>query len=51
MWVGTHISMTQTDWHWLLETILCIGLDMILVVGLYLEWVEYKKNINNEKTN
>jgi hypothetical protein len=49
MWVGTHVSMTQTDWHWMLETILCVGLDIILVMGLYLEWVEYKKNINNEK--
>ena len=51
MWFGTHVSMTQTDWHWLLETILCIGLDIILVTGLYLEWVEYKKNNNNEKAN
>jgi len=51
MWVGTHVSMTQTDWHWVLETILCVGLDIILVMGLYLEWIEHKKNNNNEKAN
>jgi hypothetical protein len=38
MAIGGHISVTQTDWHWILETLFIIGLDFSLVIGLYLEW-------------
>jgi len=38
MAISGHISMTQTEWHWLLETLLIVGLDSLLVIGLYLEW-------------
>jgi hypothetical protein len=44
MWLGTHVSMTQTDWHWMLESGLCIGLDLIMIIAVYLEWHdEHKK--------
>ena len=44
MWLGTHVSMTQTDWHWMLETTMCLGLDLIMIIAVYLEWHdEHKK--------
>lgn len=43
MWLGTHVSMTQTDWHWILETSMCIGLDIIMIIAVYLEWHEEHK--------
>ena len=42
MAIGGHISMTQTDWHWIAETFIVLGLDLLLVVGLYLEWKKTK---------
>ena len=50
MWVGTHVSMTQTDWHWILESGLCIGLDLIMIISVYLEWKDEhkKKTIQNK---
>ena len=36
--VGGHVSMTQTNWHWILETMIVAGLDSLLIIGLYLEW-------------
>jgi hypothetical protein len=44
MVIGGHVSMTQTDWHWIFETSLCVSLDALLVLGLYLEWKESKIN-------
>jgi len=43
MAVGGHIGMTQTDWHWIFETSLMVGLDLLLVFGLYLEWNEHRR--------
>jgi hypothetical protein len=48
MWLGTHYSMTQTDWHWVLETSLCIGLDLLLIIGVFLEWKEIHKHKDSE---
>jgi hypothetical protein len=45
MWFGTHISMTQTDWHWILETFLCVLVNFLVVFSLYLQY----KEIENEK--
>jgi hypothetical protein len=45
MWFGTHISMTQTDWHWLLETFLCVFVNFLVIFSLYLQY----KEIENEK--
>ena len=38
MAIGGHISMTQTNWHWLIETLMVLTIDSLLVLGLYLEW-------------
>jgi uncharacterized membrane protein SirB2 len=45
MWIGTHISMTQTDWHWLLETFFCVLVNFLVIFSLYLQY----KEIENEK--
>ncbi len=43
MWFGTHVSMTQTDWHWILETGLCILVNALVMIGLYFEWKDREK--------
>jgi len=45
MWFGTHVSMTQTNWHWLLETFLCVFVNFLVIFSLYLQY----KEIENEK--
>jgi len=45
MWFGTHLSMTQTNWHWLLETFLCVFVNFLVIFSLYLQY----KEIENEK--
>lgn len=38
VWFGTHISLTQTDWHWILETFLSLFVNFLIIFSLYLEW-------------
>ena len=40
MWFGTHVSMTQTDWHYLLETFLCVFVNFLVLFSLYLQYKE-----------
>jgi hypothetical protein len=40
MAITGHISMHHTDWHWALELGLTLGIDSLLVLGLYFEWKE-----------
>ena len=40
MWFGTHVSMTQTDWHYLLETFLCVSVNFLVLFSLYLQYKE-----------
>jgi hypothetical protein len=46
MWFGTHISMTQTDWHWVLETFFCVLVNFLVIFSLYLQY----KEIENKKS-
>jgi hypothetical protein len=50
MWFGTHISMTQTDWHYLLETFLCVSVNFLVLFSLYLQYKE-EENEKLRKTN
>ena len=50
MWFGTHVSMTQTDWHWLFETFLCITINFLVLFSLYLQYRE-EENDKLQKTN
>ena len=50
MWFGTHVSRTQTNWHWLLETFLCISINFLVLFSLYLQYKE-EENEKLQKTN
>lgn len=43
MWFGTHVGVTQTEWHWILETSLCVVVNILMVLGLYFEWKDKEK--------
>jgi hypothetical protein len=45
MWFGTHLSMTQTNWHWVFETVLCVFVNILIIFSLYLQY----KEIESEK--
>ncbi len=49
MWFGTHVSMTQTNWHYLLETFLCIFVNFLVIFSLYLQYKE-EQNEKLQKT-
>ena len=38
IWFGTHLSMTQINWHYLLETFLCIIVNFLILFSLYLQY-------------
>jgi hypothetical protein len=50
MWFGTHVSMTQTDWHYLIEIFLCLVVNFLMIFSVYLQYKE-KENENLQKTN
>ena len=44
MWFGTHLSMTQTDWHWVLECFLCVLVNFLMIFSLYLQYDKTKNH-------
>jgi hypothetical protein len=38
VWFGTHIGLTQTEWHYLLEIFLSVFVNFLILFSLYLEW-------------
>lgn len=38
MWFGVHMGVTQVNWHWLLEIGLCLLMNMLVIVAMYVEW-------------
>ena len=40
MWFGIHVGMTQVNWHWILETALCVLINLMVLHTIYLEWKE-----------
>jgi len=50
MWFGTHVSMTQTDWHYLIETFLCVLVNLLVIFSVYLQYKE-KENEKLRRTN
>lgn len=43
IWFGTHVGVTQTEWHWLLETSLCVCVNVLMILGFYFEWKDQEK--------
>jgi len=40
IWFGTHVSMTQTNWHYLIETFLCVFVNFLVIFSVYLQYKE-----------
>jgi hypothetical protein len=38
MWFGVHMGVTQINWHWLIEILLCILINLMVLHTIYLEW-------------
>jgi hypothetical protein len=49
MWFGTHVSLTQVDWHYLLEIFLCVLINFLMIFSVYLEWKD-KEDEKLQKT-
>ena len=38
MWFGIHMGVTQVNWHWILETVFCVLINLMVLHTIYLEW-------------
>jgi hypothetical protein len=47
MWFGTHVSLTQTNWHYLFEIFLSLTINFLVVFSLYLQYNEKLQETNN----
>ena len=44
MWFGAHMGVTQVDWHWILETLVCVLINLMVLHTIYIEWKDNKVN-------
>jgi hypothetical protein len=51
MWFGTHVSLTQVDWHYLLEIFLCVLINFLMIFSVYLEWKDKEDEKLQKTTN
>ncbi len=51
MWIGTHIGVTQVDWHYILEIFLCVIINFLMIFVIYLEWKEKEDEKLQKTTN
>lgn len=51
MWFGTHLSMTQTNWHWVFETVLCVFVNILIIFSLYLQYKEIESEKSQNRNN
>lgn len=49
MWFGTHVSLTQINWHYLLEIFLSVLVNFFVIFSVYLQYKE-KQNEKLQKT-
>jgi hypothetical protein len=38
MWFGIHMGVTQVNWHWILEILFCVLINLMVFHTIYLEW-------------
>jgi len=38
MWFGTHVGLTQVNWHDLIEIFLCIFVNLLMIFSIYLQY-------------
>lgn len=51
MWFGTHVSLTQVDWHYILEIFLCVLINFLMIFSVYLEWKDKEDEKLQKTTN
>jgi hypothetical protein len=37
MWFGIHMGVTQVSWHWVLEVGLCLLMNTLVIISMYVE--------------
>jgi hypothetical protein len=42
MWFGAHMGVTQVDWLWILETSVCVLINLMVLHTIYIEWKDNK---------
>ena len=45
-WVVGHVHLTMNVYKDLHEIIASLGMNILVAIGFYLEWKEYKKNVS-----
>jgi hypothetical protein len=48
MWLGTHVGLTQINWHYLIEIFLCVFVNFLMIFSVYLQYKE-KQNEKLQK--
>jgi hypothetical protein len=48
-WVVGHIHLTMNVYFDIYEILMSLGMNIIVGVGFWFDWVEYKKNLKNKK--
>ena len=38
MWFGTHVGLTQVNWHDLIEIFLCVFVNLLMIFSIYLQY-------------
>jgi hypothetical protein len=36
------MGVTQVDWHWILETVSCVLINLMVLHTIYIEWKDNK---------
>lgn len=47
-WVVGHVHLTMNVYQDLHEVIASLGMNILVAIGFYLEWKEYKKNVSTD---
>lgn len=45
-WMVGHVHLTMNVYHDLIELWSSIGMNILVAIGFYLEWKEYRKNVS-----
>jgi hypothetical protein len=48
-WVVGHIHLSMNVYRDIHEIIISLGLNIIVAIGFWLEWLEHKENLKNKK--
>jgi len=46
-WMVGHVHLTLNVYHDLVELWSSVGMNLLVAIGFYLEWKEYRKNVTS----